>query len=158
MEPTSIYDFTVKNSRGEDVDLSQYRGQPVLVLNTASKCGFTPQLEGLQLLHETYPSLVILGFPCNQFGNQEPLEGEEVGACYFASFKVDFPILDKIDVNGDNAAPIYKYLKKAKGGVFGNAIKWNFTKFLCNKEGVPVKRYAPTTKPAKMAKDIEAVL
>ncbi|KAH9783745.1 glutathione peroxidase [Citrus sinensis] len=151
--PKSIYDFTVKDIRGNDVSLSGYRGKVLLVVNVASKCGLTQSnYKELNVLYEKYKNqeFEILAFPCNQFAGQEPGSNEEIQEVACTMFKAEFPIFDKIDVNGKNAAPIYKFLKSEKGGFLGDAIKWNFTKFLVNKEGKVVERYAPTTSPLKI--------
>jgi len=158
---TTVFDFTAQDIAGKDVDLSQYQGKVLLIVNTASKCGFTPQYKGLQALFEKYRErgLEVLGFPCNQFGHQEP--GDEAAISEFCelNFGVDFPLFGKIDVNGDNAHPLYKHLKEEAPGLLGSkAVKWNFTKFLVNRDGQVVKRYAPTDKPESLAKDIEKLL
>jgi len=157
----SIYDFTVKDIRGNDVSLSEYSGKVLLVVNVASKCGLTQaNYKELNVLYEKYKSkgFEILAFPCNQFAGQEPGNNEEIQEVACTMFKAEFPIFDKIEVNGKNAAPIYKFLKSQKGGIFGDGIKWNFTKFLVNKEGKVVERYAPTTSPLKIEKDIQNLL
>ena len=146
---------------GQPQDLSEYAGQVVLIVNTASKCGFTYQYEGLEAIYQEFKDrgLVILGFPCNQFGKQEPGDASEIGAFCQKNYGVSFPMFSKIEVNGDDAAPLYQDLKKAAPGVMGTkAIKWNFTKFLVNKNGDVLKRYAPTTKPEDIKADIEAAL
>jgi glutathione peroxidase len=139
--------------------MDKYKGKVVLVVNTASKCGFTPQYEGLEKLHEEYKGkgLEILGFPCNQFAGQEPGGKDEIETCLL-NYGVDFQMFDKIDVNGKNAHPIFKYLKKELPGTLGGRIKWNFTKFLIDKDGNPVKRFAPSTKPEKIEIDIRELL
>ncbi|KAH9783746.1 glutathione peroxidase [Citrus sinensis] len=147
--------------RGNDVSLSGYRGKVLLVVNVASKCGLTQSnYKELNVLYEKYKNqeFEILAFPCNQFAGQEPGSNEEIQEVACTMFKAEFPIFDKIDVNGKNAAPIYKFLKSEKGGFLGDAIKWNFTKFLVNKEGKVVERYAPTTSPLKIEKDIQNLL
>ncbi|TYI13865.1 hypothetical protein ES332_A08G087700v1 [Gossypium tomentosum] len=157
----SIYDFTVKDIRGNDVSLSEYRGQVVLVVNVASKCGLTQSnYKELNVLYEKYKNqgFEILAFPCNQFGGQEPGTNEQIQEATCSMFKAEFPIFDKVEVNGKNAAPLYKFLKSEKGRYFGDAIKWNFTKFLVNKEGKVVERYAPTTSPLNIEKDIRDLL
>ncbi|KAK5811326.1 hypothetical protein GOBAR_AA24685 [Gossypium barbadense] len=159
--PESIYDFTVKDIRGNDVSLSEYRGQVVLVVNVASKCGLTQSnYKELNVLYEKYKNqgFEILAFPCNQFGGQEPGTNEQIQEATCSMFKAEFPIFDKVEVNGKNAAPLYKFLKSEKGRYFGDAIKWNFTKFLVNKEGKVVERYAPTTSPLNIEKDIRDLL
>jgi glutathione peroxidase len=158
---TTVFDFTAQDIAGKDVDLSQYQGKVLLIVNTASKCGFTPQYKGLQALFEKYRErgLEVLGFPCNQFGHQEP--GDEAAISEFCelNFGVDFPLFGKIDVNGDEAHPLYRHLKEEAPGLLGSkAVKWNFTKFLVNRDGQVVKRYAPTDKPESLAKDIEKLL
>lgn len=158
---TTVFDFTAQDIAGKDVDLSQYQGKVLLIVNTASKCGFTPQYKGLQALFEKYRErgLEVLGFPCNQFGHQEP--GDEAAISEFCelNFGVDFPLFGKIDVNGDSAHPLYRHLKDEAPGLLGSkAVKWNFTKFLVNRDGQVVKRYAPTDKPESLAKDIEKLL
>ena len=157
----SVYDFTVKNIRGQDVKLDTYKGKALLIVNTASECGFTPQYKGLEKLYEKLhdKGLEILGFPCNQFGAQEPGTEKEIATFCEANYGVTFPMFAKIDVNGDDTAPLYKFLKKQKPGLLGSeAIKWNFTKFLVDREGNVVKRYAPNDTPESMAADIEKVL
>ncbi|XP_040989405.1 probable glutathione peroxidase 2 [Juglans microcarpa x Juglans regia] len=157
----SIYDFTVKDIRGNDVSLSEYNGKALLIINVASKCGLTQtNYKELNVLYEKYKSqgFEILAFPCNQFAGQEPGSNEEIQEVVCTMFKAEFPIFDKIEVNGKNAAPLYKFLKSQKGGIFGDGIKWNFTKFLVNKEGKVVERYAPTTSPLKIEKDIQKLL
>lgn len=156
-----IYDFKAKTADGAELDLAQYEGKVLLIVNVASGCGFTPQYEGLEQLHERYADrgLVVLGFPCNQFGNQESGSDAEIQSFCSMKFNVRFPVLAKIEVNGGNAHPIYQYLKAAAPGVLGSqAIKWNFTKFLVAKDGERVTRFAPTTKPEDLVKDIEALL
>ena len=148
----NIYDFKVKNIQGIEIDLSIYQGKWILVVNTASKCGFTPQFKGLEALYQKYSDqLVILGFPCNQFGNQEPGDEKSIQEGCMLNYGVSFPMFSKIDVNGPHTSPLYTYLKKALPGFLGNNIKWNFTKFLINPEGKPVKRFASITKPEKIA-------
>ena len=157
---TTLHDFSATSISGSDTDLSQYKGKAVLVVNTASKCGFTPQYEGLEKLYEDYADkgLVILGFPCDQFGHQEPGTEDEIQEFCQLNYGVTFPMFAKIDVNGSEAHPLYQWLKDQKGGVLGSKIKWNFTKFLVDPEGNVVDRYASTTKPEKLAADIEKVL
>uniref|UniRef100_A0A6M2EYH9 Glutathione peroxidase n=1 Tax=Populus davidiana TaxID=266767 RepID=A0A6M2EYH9_9ROSI len=159
--PKSIYDFTVKDIHGNDTSLSEYSGKVLLIVNVASKCGLThSNYKELNVLYEKYKNqgFEILAFPCNQFAGQEPGSNEEIQDTVCTIFKAEFPIFDKIDVNGKNTAPVYKFLKSEKGGYFGDAIKWNFTKFLVNKEGKVVERYAPTTSPLKIEKDIQNLL
>ncbi|HEY0106492.1 MAG TPA: glutathione peroxidase [Rhizomicrobium sp.] len=153
----SIYDCTAKTLAGNDVSLGDYRGKAMLIVNTASKCGFTPQYEGLEALYREHrgDGLVVLGFPCNQFGKQEPGGAEEIGAFCQANYGVSFPMFAKIDVNGAHAHPLYDFLKGEKPGLFGTRnIKWNFTKFLIDRDGAVVGRFGPMTKP----KDIEGAI
>jgi len=156
----SVFDFNVKDINGSDVSLSQYKGKFLLIVNVASKCGFTPQYEGLEELYkELHDQLVVLGFPCNQFGAQEPGNSEEIKNFCSLNYNISFPLFQKIDVNGDNASPLYKFLKQEKPGLLGTeAIKWNFTKFLVNKEGQVMKRYAPTDKPQDIKNDLSKML
>ncbi|MBR1543542.1 MAG: glutathione peroxidase [Muribaculaceae bacterium] len=156
----TIYDFKALTSRGEELDLAQFRGKTLLIVNTASKCGFTPQFAGLEELHRKYKDrgLVVLGFPCNQFLNQDPGSDEEISGFCQLNYGVSFRIMKKIDVNGKNAHPVFRYLKKATGGLLGGPIKWNFTKFLISPDGSQVKRFAPITDPAKLVPDIEKFL
>jgi glutathione peroxidase len=155
-----IYDFTAKSLAGEDVPLKQFEGKVLLIVNTASACGFTPQYEGLEALQKAFGprGFSVLGFPCNQFGSQEPGDAEEIGQFCSTKYAVSFPMFTKIDVNGGNAHPLYQYLKSEKSGLLGASIKWNFTKFLVDRVGKVVGRYAPTTKPEGLAKEIEALL
>ena len=158
---SSIYDFQAQSIDGEPVPLSKFRGQPMLIVNTASACGFTPQFAGLEQLHQTYGDrgLVVLGFPCNQFGSQDPGSDSEIATFCQHNYGVSFPMMSKIDVNGADTAPLFRHLKKAAKGVLGSeAIKWNFTKFLVDRSGNVVERYAPTTKPEAIEKDIERLL
>jgi glutathione peroxidase len=157
----SVYDFTAKNLAGQDVSLSDFRGQVLLIVNTASKCGFTPQYAGLEELYEKlHPEgLTILGFPCNQFGAQEPGSESEIGAFCQKNYGISFPMFAKIDVNGADAHPLYQYLKKDRKGLLGTeAIKWNFTKFLIGRDGEPVARYAPQTKPEDLEAPVRKLL
>lgn len=156
----SVFDYTVKDISGQEISLSQYKGKYLLIVNVASKCGFTPQYKGLEeLFEELKEHVVVLGFPCNQFGSQEPGDSEEIKNFCSLTYDVKFPLFDKIDVNGDNAAPLYQFLKKERPGLLGTeAIKWNFTKFLVNREGQVVKRYAPTDKPEDIKKDLSKLL
>lgn len=155
-----IYDFTMKDNVGNDVSLAKYKGKVMLVVNTATGCGFTPQYEGLQKLYDAYEDkgLAILDFPCNQFGKQAPGSNAEITEFCVGRFSVTFDLFSKIDVNGTTADPLYQYLKKEKGSFPTSAIKWNFTKFLVNKEGQVVKRYAPTDTPESIESDIAALL
>ncbi len=152
----SVYDFSVKDINGKDVSLSQYKGKLILIVNVASKCGFTPQYEGLEALHKELNGQVeVLGFPCNQFGKQEPGDEAEIKNFCSLTYNVTFPMFSKIDVNGSDTHPLYKFLKGEKPGLLGTeAIKWNFTKFLVDKNGQVVKRYAPTEKPEDIKKDL----
>ena len=157
----TFYDFEAKKLNGETVSMKKYEGKTIVVVNTASKCGFTPQYEGLEKLYQQYKDdgLVILGFPCNQFGNQESGSSDEIEEFCQINYGVTFPLFEKIEVNGKNAHPIFKFLKeKQSSGIFGSKIKWNFTKFIINSKGVPVKRFSPTTKPEKMEKTIIKLL
>lgn len=155
-----FYDYKVKNISGEDVSMSDYKGKVVLIVNIASKCGFTKQYEGLEELYEKYKDqgFVILGFPCNQFGAQEPGGNEEIKNFCTSTFSVTFPMMSKIDVNGDDADPLYKFLKKEKGGILGDDIKWNFTKFLIDREGNVVDRFASQKTPKALEKEVEKLL
>ena len=158
---SGIHDFTATTLDGREQSLAAYKGKVVLIVNTASKCGFTPQYEGLEKLHQEYGprGLVVLGFPCNQFGAQEPGDAAEIANFCSLTYHVSFPMFAKVDVNGDNAHPLYRYLKAEKPGLLGTeGIKWNFTKFLVGKDGEVVERYAPATKPEELRKAIEALL
>ncbi|MDG1332188.1 MAG: glutathione peroxidase [Crocinitomicaceae bacterium] len=158
---TSIYDFTANKLNGQKTDLNEFEGKTIIVVNTASKCGLTPQYEGLEGLYSKYKDegLIVLGFPCNQFGNQEKGTSDDIQEFCQVNYGVSFPVFEKIDVNGKDAHPLFKYLKsKLSGGLFGRAIKWNFTKFLIDKNGKPVKRFAPTTKPEKMEAYVKEIL
>lgn len=156
----NFHQFEAKSLKGENISMEAYKGKYVLVVNTASKCGLTPQYEGLESLYEKYKDkgLVILGFPCNQFANQEPGDEKSIAEGCLINYGVTFPMFSKIDVNGETAHPIYKYLKSELGGTLGSKIKWNFTKFLVDREGNPVKRFAPTTKPEKIEKYLQSIL
>jgi glutathione peroxidase len=160
MMEDNFYQFTARSLQGKETSMETYKGKVVLVINTASKCGLTPQYEGLENLYERYKDqgLVILGFPCNQFGNQEPGTEKEISEGCLINYGVSFPMFSKIEVNGEDAHPIYKYLKNRLPGVFGKNIKWNFAKFLIDRNGKPVKRFSPTTIPEKLVKDIEKYL
>lgn len=158
---TTIADFTVTTNRGAELDLSGKLGTVLLVVNTASKCGFTPQYDGLEKLYQAYKDrgFEVLGFPCNQFGAQEPGNAKEIEQFCKVNFGVTFPLMAKIDVNGPDASPLFDWMKNEKKGLMGTtAIKWNFTKFLIGRDGRVVKRYGPTDKPEAIAKDIEALL
>ncbi|MGZ3788831.1 MAG: glutathione peroxidase [Bacteriovorax sp.] len=157
----TIYDFEVKNINGEIVSLSMYKGKTLLVVNVASKCGFTPQYTELEDIYREYKNqgLEILAFPCNQFGAQEPGDAEEIKKFCSLNYDVSFPLFSKVDVNGSNTAPVYHFLKESLPGILGSkAIKWNFTKFLIDKNGVPQNRYAPTDRPKDILKDIKEIL
>lgn len=157
----SIYDFEAQQIGGQAVPLAQFRGKPMLIVNTASACGFTPQFAGLEELHRRYGErgLVVLGFPCNQFGAQDPGSNEEIASFCQVNYGVSFPMMAKVDVNGAQAHPLYRWLAAEAPGMLGSkAIKWNFTKFLVGKDGRVLKRYAPQDAPEKLAKDIEAAL
>ena len=158
---TTIADFTVTTNRGEPLDLSEKLGMVLLVVNTASKCGFTPQYDGLEALHQRFADrgFEVLGFPCNQFGAQEPGDADEIAQFCKVNFGVTFPLMEKVDVNGPDASPVFDWMKgEAKGLLGSKAIKWNFTKFLIDREGHVVKRYAPTDRPESIAADIEKLL
>ena len=158
---TSIADFTVTTNRGEPLDLVDKLGTVLLVVNTASKCGFTPQYDGLEALYQRFAErgFEVLGFPCNQFGAQEPGDADEIAQFCKVNFGVTFPLMEKVDVNGPDASPIFDWMKgEAKGLLGSKAIKWNFTKFLIDRDGQVVKRYAPTDRPESIAADIEALL
>ena len=156
----TFYQFEAKSLQGKNIKMEAYKGKTVLIVNTASKCGLTPQYEGLEKLYKKYQDkgLVILGFPSNQFANQEPGDDKSIAEGCLINYGVSFPMFSKIEVNGDNTHPLYKYLKKELKGTLGNKIKWNFTKFLIDVEGNPVKRFAPTSKPEKIDKYLEKVL
>jgi len=159
--PTSIYDFEALQMNGQSVPLSQYRGKVLLIVNTASACGFTPQFGGLEELHKEYADqgLVVLGFPCNQFGAQDPGSNDEIASFCQLNYGVSFPMMAKIDVNGANASPLYQWLTAEAPGLLGSkAIKWNFTKFLISGDGRQVTRYAPTTKPEALQTAIDALV
>ncbi|MDX1695628.1 MAG: glutathione peroxidase [Ketobacteraceae bacterium] len=158
---TTVYDFSGLNIKGEEVPLEQYKGKAMLIVNTASKCGFTPQYKGLEELYKKYKDkgLEILGFPCNQFGQQEPGNEEQITEFCELNFGVTFPLFKKIDVNGPEAHPLYKHLKSEAPGLLGSeAIKWNFTKFLVDQNGKVVKRFAPTDTPEKIEKHVQKLL
>jgi glutathione peroxidase len=158
---TSVYDFTAQTLDGKPASLADFRGKVILIVNTASKCGFTPQFAGLEALYETYKDrgLVVLGFPCNQFGAQEPGNAEEIASFCKLTYDVTFPMMAKIDVNGPNTHPLYVWLKSRKKGLFGSeGIKWNFTKFLVSRQGEVVGRFGPMSEPKSLEKAIEAAL
>ena len=157
----SIFNFSCKDVDGNEKNLSELQGKVTLVVNTASKCGFTPQYKGLEDLYQKYKDqgLEVLGFPCNQFGNQEPGSNNEIEEFCTLNYRVTFPMFSKVDVNGDSADPLFKFLTSNKKGLLGSSkIKWNFTKFLVDKDGNPVKRFAPTTTPEQISEDIEEIL
>ncbi len=157
---SEIYELSFTTNKGETVKLDQFAGNAILIVNTASKCGLTPQYEGLQQLHEKYKDkgLVVIGFPCDQFARQEPGSDNEIAEFCSLNYGVDFLLSTKIEVNGSSAHPIFKYLKKRTSGLFGGAIKWNFTKFLISPDGSSVKRYAPTILPSAIGIDISKIL
>ena len=158
---STVYDFKASTIDGREVALSDYRGQVLLIVNTASACGFTPQFAGLETLHQTLgpKGLAVLGFPCNQFGSQDPGSNEEIGAFCQMNYGVSFPMMAKVNVNGQDAHPLFAWLKNQAPGLLGSeGIKWNFTKFLVNRQGQVIKRYAPLDKPSGIAADIEAAL
>lgn len=156
----TFYHFKAKTLQGKEISMEQYKGKVVVVVNTASKCGLTPQYEGLEALNQKYKDkgLVILGFPCNQFGNQEPGGAKEISEGCLINYGVSFQMFDKIDVNGDAAHPLFKYLKKELPGFLISKVKWNFTKFVVDRNGKPVKRFSPTTKPEQMEAYIQSLL
>ena len=157
----TVYDFTATSLAGDELPLQRYEGQVLLIVNTASQCGFTPQYKGLQELYTRYAAqgFEVLGFPCNQFGKQEPGDAAQIGSFCEKNFGVSFPMFAKIDVNGAHAHPLFKYLTEKEPGVLGiEAIKWNFTKFLVNREGLPVSRHAPNATPESLKGEIEALL
>ncbi|MDE2622112.1 MAG: glutathione peroxidase [Betaproteobacteria bacterium] len=158
---SNFFDFSARALSGEAIDFSRYRGKVVLVVNTASQCGFTPQYAGLEALYRRYQprGFEVLGFPCNQFGGQEPGDAEEISGFCQANFGVTFPMFEKIDVNGEQASPVYRWLTENAPGVLGTkAVKWNFTKFLVNTQGQVIRRYAPQATPESLEQDIEALL
>ncbi len=157
----SVHDFSVKKPDGSEQKLADFKGGPILIVNTASKCGFTPQYKGLEALHRKFgpKGLTVIGFPCNQFGAQEPGDAEEIKNFCSLNYDVTFPLMAKVEVNGDGAEPLFTHLKGEKPGLLGTkGIKWNFTKFLVDKQGNVVGRYAPTDKPESLEKDIEKLL
>ena len=156
----TFYDFSAVSLQGKEIKMDSYRGKTVLVINTASKCGLTPQFEGLEKLNQKYKDkgLVLLGFPCNQFANQEPGDEKSISEVCKINYGVTFQMFSKIEVNGKNAHPLYKFLKNKLGGFFGGEIKWNFTKFLIDTNGKPIKRFAPTTKPEEIDHYLEKIL
>jgi glutathione peroxidase len=156
----TLYDFTVKDDLGEEVSLGRYVGEVLLIVNTASKCGFTPQFSGLEKLYETYreQGFTVLGFPCNQFANQDPGDMEEIKAFCSLNYGVTFPMMQKIDVNGEQTDPLYKFLKEQQHSLFGKSIKWNFTKFLVDRQGKVVGRFAPNVEPKKLEGKIKRLI
>ena len=156
----SVYEFTGKNQEGEDISLGQYKGKVLLIVNTATHCGFTPQYTGLQNLYERYreQGFELLDFPCDQFGNQAPGTAAEIHQFCVSKYALSFPQFDKIEVNGEQASPLFDYLKEALPGLGGKDIKWNFTKFLIGRDGLPVRRYAPQTTPEALERDIKKLL
>lgn len=157
---SNFYDLKAKTPAGADIEMAAYKGKPVLIINTATKCGLTPQFDGLEKLHQEYKDkgLVVLGFPCNQFAGQEPETNDTLVEACKINHGVTFQLTEKVDVNGKNTHPVFEYLKKEQGGFLGSTIKWNFTKFLVDKEGNVIERYAPTTTPDKIEADIKKVL
>ena len=158
---STIYEFSAKNITGQLVQFSDFKNKPLLIVNTASKCGFTPQFKGLEKLYQSYQSkgFVVLGFPCNQFGSQDPGSHQEITQFCTLNYHVTFPMMAKVEVNGLKADPLFQWLTKAAPGLLGStAVKWNFTKFLINREGMPNERFAPTTTPDSLRKKIEALL
>lgn len=156
----SFYQFSATSLQGKEISMEEYKGKTVLVVNTASKCGLSPQFEGLEALNQKYKDkgLVILGFPCNQFGNQEPGDEKSISEGCVINYGVSFQMFSKVDVNGDHAHPLYKFLKNRLAGFLGSRIKWNFTKFLIDANGKPVKRFSPTTKPSEIEKYLKTIL
>ena len=159
-KPTSIYDLEFTDNRGNLVSLADYSGKPILIVNTASKCGFTPQYEGLQKLNEEFreQGLIVLGFPCDQFAHQEPGDDQEIDEFCKVNFGVDFPLSQKVNVNGKNAHPIFKFLKENSKSLLGGTVKWNFTKFLISPDGKSIKRYSPNTTPENIRADVLEIL
>ncbi|HHR6579115.1 TPA: glutathione peroxidase [Providencia alcalifaciens] len=157
---TTFYQLTAKSLSGQCISMEEYASKVVLVVNTASHCGFTPQYAGLEALYKKYadPGFVVLGFPCNQFGKQEPGGAEEIGQTCYINYGVSFPMFEKVDVNGSAAHPVFRYLKRELPGLLGGRVKWNFTKFLIGRDGKPLKRFAPFTTPEKMEVAIVAAL
>ncbi len=157
---SKFYDHSATSLDGKEIGMDAYKDKLILVVNTASQCGFTPQLEGLQELYESYrdQGFVVLGFPCNQFGKQEPGDEKSISEGCMVNYGVSFPMFSKVEVNGNNAHPLFEFLKKEQGGLLGSKIKWNFTKFLIDRNGKPVDRFAPVTKPEKIEKYIQELL
>ena len=156
----SVHDFMAQSLGGEEIPLKRFEGQVLLIVNTASACGFTPQYKGLETLHQTLGprGFSVLGFPCNQFGGQEPGDAKQIEQFCSSQYAITFPMFAKIDVNGSNEHPLFAYLKNARSGLLGSSIKWNFTKFLVDRSGIVVARHAPTAKPEGLTKEIEALL
>ena len=156
----TVYDFSAETLTDGEISLKDFQGKVLLIVNTASACGFTPQYKGLEALHKALSprGFAVLGFPCNQFGGQEPGDAKQIEEFCSSNYSLTFPMFAKIDVNGDNAHPLYKYLKSQKSGLFGASIKWNFTKFLIDRSGKVVARHAPTATPAGLTREIEALL
>lgn len=156
----TLYDLSATSISGEQIDFAQFRGSPVLIVNTASRCGFTPQYEGLQKLHESFgpEGLVVIGFPCDQFANQEPGDEAQIEQFCRINFGVTFLLTQKVEVNGRGTHPVFAFVKERTGGLLGSSVKWNFTKFLVAPDGRTVTRYAPSTDPAELARDIEGML
>lgn len=157
---SQFYQFSAISIQGKEIKMNSFTGKTILVVNTASKCGFTPQFEGLEKLYGKYKEkgLVILGFPCNQFGNQEPGDEKSISEGCLINYGVTFPMFSKINVNGENAHPIFKYLKNELSSIFGSRVKWNFTKFLIDSDGKPLKRFSPSTKPEVIDRYLEKIL
>jgi glutathione peroxidase len=155
-----IYDFSAQSLAGQEIPLKQFEGQVLLIVNTASACGFTPQYKGLEIVHQEFAprGFAVLGFPCNQFGGQEPGNAAQIQQFCSTNYAITFPMFAKVDVNGDNAHPLFEYLKNAKSGLLGPSIKWNFTKFLVDRSGKVVARHAPTARPESLTREIEALL
>ncbi|MDC3351846.1 glutathione peroxidase [Crocinitomicaceae bacterium] len=160
MSESKLYSFKANTLKGETVSLDQFKGKTLMIVNTASKCGLTPQYEGLEKLYQNYKDkdFLVLGFPCNQFGHQEPGSADEIESFCEVNYGVSFPMFEKVDVNGKDAHPLFKYLKRELGGFLGSKIKWNFTKFVIDQNGNPIKRYAPTTKPESIEGDIRKLV
>ncbi len=160
MKEDDFYTLSVRSPKGETISMSDFKGKTLLLVNTATRCGFAPQFKGLEALHQKYRNngLVVIGFPCNQFGSQEPETNESIEEACEINFGVTFQLTEKVNVNGPDTHPIFVYLKKTIPSLWGKSIKWNFTKFLVSPDGKPYKRYAPTVKPEKMEKDIQALL
>lgn len=160
MSESKLYSFKANTLKGETVSLDQFKGKTLMIVNTASKCGLTPQYEGLEKLYQNYKDkdFLVLGFPCNQFVHQEPGSADEIESFCEVNYGVSFPMFEKVDVNGKDAHPLFKYLKRELGGFLGSKIKWNFTKFVIDQNGNPIKRYAPTTKPESIEGDIRKLV